>query len=242
MTDTSILSQLAVNEIKTQSDYLAQEIKEMIVSGEISDGFRFPNENEFRRELNVSRATLREAYKILDTQGFIQRTRQGTVVKDKKEIARDGNFTASLELAYNEEIIEFACALEPEAVYLAAKKADEKKIEKLEALLIECEESSSNARQLMDTNYRFHAYIREMAENNLITSVLSAYYDMFNHQVVENIYKINENPKKFKNVSLQQHRAIFEAIKDGKADVAQKLAHAHLQGSVEFQVLQLNQK
>ena len=53
MNNTSILEKLAVKELKTQSDYLADKIKGMITSGEIKQGFKFPNENDFCKQLNV---------------------------------------------------------------------------------------------------------------------------------------------------------------------------------------------
>ena len=60
MENDKLLDKLVINEIKTQSDYLADKIKNMIVSREFHDGFVFPNENEFCKKLNVSRSTLRK--------------------------------------------------------------------------------------------------------------------------------------------------------------------------------------
>ncbi|MGN0658416.1 MAG: FadR/GntR family transcriptional regulator [Emergencia sp.] len=239
MDNENILNRLAVNEIKTQSDYLADRIKGMIVTREIDDGFVFPNENEFCRILNVSRATLREAYKILDTQGFIRRTKHGTYVKSREDIARQGNFAASLELADTAEMEEFVCALEPEAVFLAAKKINETSLEELEQLMLDCEAAGDNSRELIDRNYRFHAYIRSAAGNHLISSALTAYYDMFSHQVIENIYRMTGDVEEFRANSLRQHREIFDALKRHDGDKAKELAYRHLLDSVEFQVLQL---
>ena len=78
MDNEKLLDKLVVNEIKTQSDFLADRIRDMIASGEFGDGYAFPNENDFCKRLKVSRGTLREAYKILDTQGFIHRKKHGT--------------------------------------------------------------------------------------------------------------------------------------------------------------------
>lgn len=241
MANGNILDRLAVNEIKTQSDYLADQIKDMIVSREIEDGFIFPNENEFCRQLNVSRSTLREAYKILDTQGFIRRTKHGTSVRSREDIARQGNFSATLELADHQEMEEFVCALEPEAVFLAAQKISDASLAELERLMTACEETT-NSKALVDQNYRFHAFIRNAAENNLISCALTAYYDMFNHQVIENIYSMNRDTEDFRSNSLRQHREIFEALKNHDAPRAKELAYRHLLDSVEFQVLQLKKE
>lgn len=234
MENNKLLDKLAISEIRTQSDYLADKIKDMIVSRDFHDGFTFPNENEFCKRLNVSRSTLREAYKILDTQGFIRRTKHGTYVKCREDIAKQGNFTASLELADREEMVEFVCALEPEAVYLAAKKVDTAGLAKLEALMYACEEVADNAKRLVELNYQFHNYIRELADNNLITSALTAYYDIFNHQIIENIYLLNSDVEEFRTNSLKDHRILFEAIRDHQAEKAKELAHRHLLASMDY--------
>lgn len=233
-----LLDKLAVNEIKTQSSYLADNIKNMIVSREINDEFKFPNEIEFCKKLNVGRATLREAYKILDTQGFIRITKQGTYVKCRDDIAKKGDFMASLELADKREMIEFVCALEPEAVFLAAKKIDENAIGKLEELMNECEAAINNSKELLKKNYQFHSYIRSLANNNLITSALTAYYDIFNHHIIENIYSLNNNIVEFKVKSVEQHRELFSALKSKDAEKAKNIAYHHLLDDIEVHELQ----
>lgn len=237
MEQENLLDRLVVSEIKTQSDYLADKIKDMIVSRDLTDGFTFPNENDFCRQLNVSRSTLREAYKILDTQGFIKRTKHGTYVKGREDIANQGNFTASLELADKQEMEEFVCALEPEAVYLAAKKAGEEDLATLRQLMHACEDLVEEPKKFVAANYRFHAFIREMAQNTLITSALSAYYDAFNHQVIESIYYQNTDVEEFKQGSLVEHRQLYELIRAHQAEEAKALAYRHLVASVEFENL-----
>jgi len=237
MIDDSILDKLALDKIKTQSDYLADKIKYMIVTRELDEGFVFPNENDFCKRLKVSRGTLREAYKILDTQGFICRTKHGTYLKKREDIANQGNFAASLDLAGEREMIEFVCALEPEAVYLAAQKINDAGISRLEELLVACEADSDNWKALMNSNYEFHAYIRELAGNNLIKSALVAYYDIFNQQIIFNIYSENENTGTFMQNSLKQHRDLFNAIIKHDADKAKEIERKHLLDDIEFREL-----
>ena len=193
MEENQLLSKLAVEHIKTQSDFLADRIKDMIIDEELQDGFTFPNEAEFCKILNVSRSTLREAYKILDTQGFIRRTKRGTYIRSREEIAEQGNFTASLELSSYREMCEFVCALEPEAVYLAAKKITDAELAELARLMEAVEACGDDYKAVMKKNSAFHGFIRKVADDHLITSALSAYYDSVSQQIVENIYAQNDD-------------------------------------------------
>ena len=230
MDKTELLGKLSMEQFKTQSDYLADQIKLMITSEEFEDGFVFPNENEFCKMLNVSRGTLRDAYKKLATQGFIERTNVGTYVKCRDTIAMQGNYSASLELATTDEMVEFICSFEPEAASLAAKKIDDVGIAKLENLMQLCENAAGDYDALNAANYEFHKFIRIQSKNNLIISVLNAYYDVFDKQIINTIYLLlKENANNFKEQALIQHRQLVEAFRKRDGEKAKHIVYDHLQ-------------
>lgn len=235
MDKTDLLGKLAFDQFKTQSDYLADKIKQMITREEFEDGFVFPNENEFCKILNVSRGTLRDAYKKLDTQGFIERTKQGTYVKCKETIAMQGNFSASLELATREEMAEFISAFEPEAACLAAQKIDNEGLTQLEDLMEECERCAQDPSALNAANYKFHEFIRMQAKNNLVISALTAYYDIFNKQIIDTIYYLlKERAGSFRDNALEQHRELVKAFQTRDGEKARKIAYEHLQADLKM--------
>lgn len=57
----------------TRYEIAVKKIKEMILNGELKEGEKLPSEIEFSRTLGVSRATLREAFRILEEEGLIKR-------------------------------------------------------------------------------------------------------------------------------------------------------------------------
>lgn len=234
MSNNSLLEKMAVGEIKTQSDYLAQKIKDMIISNEVEEGYLFPNENEFCKILNVGRGTLREAYKILDTEGFIRRTKQGTFVKGRDDIARQGDFYASLQLSDVDEMNEFVCGLEPYAVELAAERITDEQLAKLRELLEECEAVKDKIPQMNRVNAEFHSYLRGICGNHLIISVLSAYYDFFDKRVIRSIYSSGRYKKEFLENSLAQHRQLLEALEQRDGEKAKKISYEHLMYDIEY--------
>lgn len=234
MEKTELLRKLATPQFKTQSDSLADRIKNMITTEELEKGFSFPNENEFCKILNVSRGTLRDAYKKLDTQGFIERTKHGTFVKCKDTIAMQGNFSASLELASRLEMMEFICAFEPEAAALAAQKIDADGLDKLKKLMEECEDCAQDQSALNEANYKFHEFIRLQTKNALIISALSAYYDIFSKHILTMIYDLlKHNVDDFTNQALQQHRLLFDAFCQKDTEAARKISYDHLQADLQ---------
>lgn len=240
MNNKEIFKKIAVSEIKTQSDFLADKIKNMIITKELEEAYRFPNENDFCRMLNVGRGTLREAYKILDTQGYIKRTKHGTFVRKKEDVAKQGNFLASLELAGYQEMVEFVCALEPEAAFLAAKRVTEEQLQEIENLMERCKACKDDGKKLNAVNYELHEYIRNASGNQLIISALTAYYDTFSQQVIQPVYSYTDSGNVFIEKALRQHEELLAALKSHNPEEARRIAYEHLQADLEYRQLRVN--
>lgn len=216
---------------KSQSDILAEDIKKRIIDGTLPTDKAFPSEPALCKELGVSRTTLREAYKVLEIQGYISRSKHGTFVNTREDVAIDGNFDASLELAQYSDIIEFLQALEPEAVALAAKRATPTDLKEIEALMIQCESQKEVPGAVEDLNYQFHLKIRMASRNQLIVSALSASYDQFNQKIIRRL--INGDRDGFLDECFKEHRQLYKAIKDGNASQAKKIAIKHLMADIK---------
>jgi GntR family transcriptional repressor for pyruvate dehydrogenase complex len=73
---------MAVIKRKKLGDAVLEEIKRMITDGELGEGDKLPNQNDFSAQLGVSRPSLREALHTLNLMGVIeQRPGLGTVIK-----------------------------------------------------------------------------------------------------------------------------------------------------------------
>ncbi len=234
MNGTKVFDKIAINELKSQSDILADKIKKMIVSQELAEGYQFPNENDFCRILNVGRGTLREAYKILDTQGYLKRTKHGTFVRKKEDVAREGNFLASLELADYDELAEFICAMEPEAVYLATKRMTGEEFQQIEKLAKECKKRYQEGQRLSEINHQFHSAIWNVCGNQLIISSLMAYYDTFHQRVLQPVYADEVHYDKFIQEALTQHDELMDALRKKDADTARKVSYEHLLADLKY--------
>lgn len=56
---------------KKRADYIIDEIKRMLFAGELQEGSKLPNQNDFAKQLGVSRLSLREAMQTLSQMGVI---------------------------------------------------------------------------------------------------------------------------------------------------------------------------
>jgi DNA-binding FadR family transcriptional regulator len=107
----------------TVTDDVAQQLRQLIHSGELGPGDKLPSERELADRLGVARVSLREAIKLL----------QGTGYVEIKRGARGGTFITGLEAAYRrwvgrlreeaselDDIIDYRIAIESRAAALAA--------------------------------------------------------------------------------------------------------------------------
>ena len=233
-------AKIAINKKTTQADVLADRLKDMVASGELQEGYQFPNETEFCRLLGVGRGTLREAYTILETCGYIDRTKHGTYVKNREVIAREGNFVATLKMAGREELYEFILALEPEATFLAAKRITDEQLAQLYQLHEECKKLVDEPDRLAVKNRTFHEMVRNISGNQLIISALSAYYEIFNEQVISHTYRENTRRREFLLEALSHHEELLFALKNHDQETARKVTYEHLLADIKQNKIQNN--
>jgi GntR family transcriptional repressor for pyruvate dehydrogenase complex len=70
-----------IDKKKKLADFVIEEIKQMLKKGELKEGQKLPNQNEFANQLGISRLSLREALHTLSLMGVIsQKPGSGTVI------------------------------------------------------------------------------------------------------------------------------------------------------------------
>ena len=72
---------MAIEKRKKLSEVIIQEIGQMVLNGELSEGDKLPNQTEFAAQLGVSRLSLREALRTLELLGLVkQAPKRGTII------------------------------------------------------------------------------------------------------------------------------------------------------------------
>ena len=118
-----------MTQIERLSDSVAEDILSMITIEErFSPGDKLPNEIELSEELHISRTTLREAIRILVTNGILEIKRgKGTFVK--KELKPSDHLKSFHNLSNirvnAKDLYEMRLIFEPEAAYYATLRASD---------------------------------------------------------------------------------------------------------------------
>ncbi len=214
------------------SDEIANQIKTLISEGRLKPGDRLPPERELIKEFGVSRPSLREALNSLVAMGFLEVKGRRTVIKS---VASDSvqNPLFLLIKADTQKIfdlIEVRKALEAWGAFLAAQRATEEDINRLENILEAMKKAFEQGRSWEKQDADFHLGIAQATHNTIQTHVMSTIYDLLRESVAR-VFKGRSKVKKL----LGHHHRIFMAIKNHSPEKARERILEHL-NFVELEV------
>jgi DNA-binding FadR family transcriptional regulator len=190
-----------------------------------SPGDKLPSELDLARELGVSRTTLREAVRVLMSQGYLEvRRGKGTYVSDTKALPEDFPGGLSNMRVNVKELYEMRLIFEPQAAYYAAVRASDAEIAEIARLAAVNEEMIRTGSPLWDqSEQQFHNAIASAAHNRFITSLLP----LFNRAIHSGIILANESPIVATN-TLQDHRYVVDYLLSRSGEGAKTAMHLHI--------------
>lgn len=210
-------------------DQVVNSIQDLISSKGLTVGSRLPSELALCETLSVSRSTVREAYKILQTMGYVELKRgKGAFVRntgphDYESIKNW--FMASASTV--EEFTEVRGALESLAIRMAIKNGSSEEIDGLETInkKFMTAFSTHDVAELVNLDELFHAQIISMTRNRLLISLNSLVSAEFK-KYREMSLSLERNAKS----AIGAHHNIVEAIKtrDESRGIAEVMHHLHL--------------
>jgi len=219
------------------ADVIAERLEAMILEGSLKPGHRLPAERELAERFGVSRPSLREAIQKLAARGLlISRHGGGTYVSER---LADNYGDPMLEILSRHEefhldVLEFRDAMEGITAYHAAMRATPTDKEMLQRRFEALDKSYQDPDQQSDpfreakADAAFHLAIAEAAHNVLMLHTIRGLFHLLEKSIVGNLAHLFERPNA-RQLLMAQHRALLEAILEGRAEDARALAHEHLE-------------
>jgi len=208
---------LSIRKIKQRQPLALQVskiLRDLVLNGEFKPGDRL-NETVIAAKLGVSRSPIREALKVLESENLVINLGQkGTFVKDlsEKEVR---------------DIYSVLCLISEAAIREAIERFDEKKEKELRQLMRQQERifKSSDPKKVFLGARRFHAFIVEASENDLLKRL----YDFVQAQEHRCRYAAIALGGEELAEAKREHMAMAEALLSRDASKAEALTRAHLQ-------------
>jgi GntR family transcriptional repressor for pyruvate dehydrogenase complex len=214
---------------KKVADFILEEIRRMIISGELKEGDKLPKQNDFAARLGVSRPSLREALQVLTRLGAIeQRPGLGTVLVARSPALLSGSLDfpfisdgqATLELVEARRVIEVGL------VGLAAQRASEEELAAIGESLAEME-AAAEAGQVeiyRDKDLMNHHRIAAASHNRFLITLFQII-----RQAVEQFLKEAFSVMPYMlSQSLTDHRLIYNALRARDSKKAGEAMAAHI--------------
>jgi GntR family transcriptional regulator, transcriptional repressor for pyruvate dehydrogenase complex len=220
---------LAPMEVPKASDVLANELRERILNGEFAEGAALPPERELVAQTRMSRATVREALRILQVQGlvrvkagraggtFVQLPGRDAVAKSVSLLIRGQQFRLAALLETRE-------AIEPFCARLAARNRTEADLERLDQANQALADETGSLAKFLQANVDWHLAVATASHNELLAGLMTA--------LSKAIYTSTENERfvdaKVRRETVRAHRSITKAIRAQDADAAVRRMEGHV--------------
>lgn len=216
-------SQLAAT---TLVDDVTEEIRRMILTGEINPGEFLPTRKELAAQFGVGLSTVQEAIQALSAVGMLEsRPGKGTWVR---EDALDGLFhpeavRARLGELNAEKVYEARGVIEIALTEMAAERATGEDVERIWVALQEMESCVDDNQAFLNADLDFHLAVARAGKNEL----LEQFYHLSRRLVATVISEILKLPG-VKRDSIPYQRAIIEAIAERDPQQARRAAVEHM--------------
>jgi DNA-binding GntR family transcriptional regulator len=204
----------------TKQEVAYKKIKDAILKNEFKPNTML-NEGNLCKMLGFSKTPIREALRRLFSEGFVE------------FISEKGTFISKISLEELIEIYDVREALEGMAARLCALRKDEGVINQLkksiESMLNDLNYGKN--RENVKDDIEFHRIIVRGSLNKKLITFSNTMLDQINRFAITTV----DDTKRLM-VSYEQHEKVYNAIKDGNAEAAEKAIRDHIHNVKGYQI------
>lgn len=200
-------------------------LRSYIESGDYVAGMVLPTERVLAERLGVGRPAIREAIKALTILDVLESRRgDGTYLRSLDGLRTD--WPAQVQLGSKDfnllDLLEVRKMLEPKAAKLAASRASESQLRRIESQCIKVQESK-DWEEIAEHDLLLHTAIIEAAENPILTELNSALTRLLHRS-----REISAAKAPDRRNMMVSHTRIVDAILKGDGDEAEQAMLEHL--------------
>lgn len=228
----SITPRAPVRSPKT-AELVAGTLRRMVVDGQLKDGDFLPNEAELMSHFGVSRPTLREAVRVLESERLVEvrrgsRTGARVRVPGPEIVARPVGLLLELSGADIADLMVARSAIEPLAARLLAETGTEEVFAELERMLDEHIPKNCQSDRLAETTGDFHRRVVELSGNATLGIIAGMLHEI---TVRHNAFLFKERrpvSKSDYDKLMRSYRKLIDLARSGDGAAAEAHWRKHL--------------
>jgi GntR family transcriptional regulator, transcriptional repressor for pyruvate dehydrogenase complex len=212
---------------------IVEQIREQIAEGLLKSGDQLPSERELSEKFQVSRASVREAIRALESLGLVKiKSGDGTYIASSLQTLLSPLISVILQQKdVLLDIFEARQIIEPEMAALAARRAEPEEVDQMAAILDEQARQVADGGTGMEADSAFHSMLAQAAKNKVILKLNDSIMDSL-RETRERSLHTDGRPTR----SLAGHRKILDAIRAKNPAGARRAMLEHLR-AIEQNVL-----
>lgn len=221
------------------AELVADVLRDRIVRGEFADGKLLPKQKDLLEEFRISLPSLREAMRILETEGLVS-VQRGNVGGAVVHRPTSGSAAFILGLVLQSQgvvLADLATALrvvEPACAALCAASPSRRRIaSSLREIVAESERTVKDGPAFTRSSRHFHDELARQCGNTTLRELvgtLEALWSSYEAGWADETTRRGDYPElKFRRRDISDHEAIADAIQEGDEPAAAEASRRHLE-------------
>jgi DNA-binding FadR family transcriptional regulator len=211
------------------SEVIVEKIRDLMRDGQLTPGDRLPPERELCERFGVSRVTMREALRMLESAGLV----------DIRVGARGGAFVTAptsnrvgegladlltLSVISATDVTEVRMILEVGIVPLVCERATEEDLARLEKICERAEEALQSGDYTMDMSLEFHTAVAQATHNPALEMLVES----FRGPILMSLEEAREAAPEMGGLGTKEHEQFIDAVRRRDPETASRVMREHL--------------
>jgi GntR family transcriptional regulator, transcriptional repressor for pyruvate dehydrogenase complex len=212
------------------SEVIVDQIRLFMRQGQLKPGDRLPAERDLCERFGVSRVTVREALRMLESSGLVEirvGARGGAFVTAPSS-ARVGEGLAdllSLAVISASDVTEVRLILEIGIVPMVCERATSEDLDELDEICARSRAALRDADYTMDMSAEFHTRVAQATHNPAVAMLAES----FRGPLLMSLQQAKVAAPEMGRVGTQEHKRFVEAVRKRDSELATQIMRAHLE-------------
>jgi DNA-binding FadR family transcriptional regulator len=221
------------------AEIVARSLRGMIADGLLRDGDNLPTEAELINQFAVSRATLREGLRLLESDGLIEvrrGSRSGARVRmpGTEIVARPAGLLLQAQGATMADVMAARTCIEPAAAKLLAQQGTKQEFDELESWVAEHIPIAFRNGRLVQAAAAFHRRVVELAGNVTLSLIAGMLHEITERHTADPMRKRRNISKARYDDLVCSYARLIALVRAGEGNQAEAHWRSHMDATREL--------
>jgi GntR family transcriptional regulator, transcriptional repressor for pyruvate dehydrogenase complex len=224
--EPALFSRVSVGRI---SELVVEQIRFLMRQGQLKPGDRLPPERDLCERLSVSRVTVREALRMLESRGLVEihvGARGGAFVTapSSNQVGEGLTDLLTLSVISAADVTEVRMVLEVGIVPLVCERATEEDLADLDNISQRSEEALRDGDFTMDMSLEFHMRVAEATHNPAVSMLVQS----FRGPILMSLQEAKNAAPEMGHLGTREHERFIGAVRRRDPEAASRIMAGHL--------------